>query len=195
MLIYAFDPGSKVTGYAILDRALMGPLDVGNTTDRWAAAARGILDAGVIAGSQSKHLDVVHSRLHRSVIEVIRAGIKKHVEKVGPLSPNGADELQAVVEQPAWAGVNNRRRNPQAVAGLNRWIGALCMSLAVSQVNRVELMEARKVPKDRRRLAALAAIRQAGMPTPADDQADVWDALYLGLDWTVSPYLNGGKDG
>lgn len=195
MLIYAFDPGSKVTGYAILDRALMGAVDEGSTNDRWAAAAAGILDAGVIPGSSSKYLDVRLCRLHRDVIGLIRAGIRHHVEKVGPLSPEGAGELHAVVEQPAWAGTNNRRRNPQAVAGLNRWIGALSMSLAVSDVNRVELFKARKVTKQRRRLAALAAIRQAGGPAPPEDQADVWDALYLGLDWIVSRNLNGGKDG
>lgn len=176
MLIFGFDPG-QTTGYAIIDTERIHG-------DRWEDAGHGILDAGAFSFSQSEYQHKRMGRLYESVGGVIQHGIAKRVEALpDPASGSPADELVALVERPAWAGTYSKKRNPQAVAGLNRTIGALLMALAVQKLNRVELVKAAKIPKAERRLAAIAALRSADKTIPPDDEHDVFDALYLALDW------------
>lgn len=180
MLIYAIDPGKSVAGYAIFDTDAMD-----DSPDLWARAASGMLDCGTFTGSASKYLHRQMNDLHDKLGQILRRGVSLHVDQVGVSGPPAGD-YRALIEVPSWAGTYGKNRNPQSVAGLNRWIGATAASLSLHDVD-VDYVEAQKVPKNKRELAVLAALRLAKKKEPdPGSPPDVFDALYLGVDWIVN---------
>ncbi len=172
--LVAIDAGMKLTGYAIfdMDKITTHP-DWEPGVHPWARCANGLIDCGTVKGSSSRRLP---ARL-MAIVGGLRLMIDAHPAILAP------DYLEAVVEIPAWAGTYGKKRsNPKSVAGVHMLVGAVLVGLLCDQVH---VREARKVTKGHRRLVAQDALLESRCDYVVDPNApaDVWDAIYLGLDW------------